>query len=163
MHADYRCIATQILGFWAGTRGPDRCRGRASIALPYLCCGWSGFGAGEFRYGDTAFDATAECRVDGVQFCGIPRPTKATNPPGKPSEPGCQAQYDKEANEWLPPREGIGPITADPAHPFYNNPVAADLGVGPTYRVADLNNDAARNLMLGLGGIAKTECAGVEQ
>ena len=38
------------------------------------------------------------------------------------------------------------PITADPAHPFYNNAVAADLGVSSTYRVADLNHDAATNL-----------------
>ena len=33
--------------------------------------------------------------------------------------------YDRTANEWLPPESGIGPITADPAHPFYNNAVAA--------------------------------------
>jgi len=55
--------------------------------------------------------------------------------------------YDRTANEWQPPESGIGPIVADPAHPFYNNAVAADLGVSATYRVADLNNDAARNLM----------------
>jgi hypothetical protein len=55
--------------------------------------------------------------------------------------------YDRTANEWSPPESGIGPITADPAHPFYNNAVAADLGVPSTYRVADLNNEAARNLM----------------
>ena len=59
----------------------------------------------------------------------------------------ANAPYDREANEWLPPLDGIGPITADPAHPFYNNPVAADLGTGPTYRVADLDNIAAKNLM----------------
>src|SRR5579871_3245324 len=47
--------------------------------------------------------------------------------------------YDKTANEWQAPLVGIGPITADPAHPFYNNAVAADLGVSSTYRVADLN------------------------
>jgi hypothetical protein len=41
---------------------------------------------------------------------------------------------------------GIGPITADPAHPFYNA-VAADLSVSSTYRVADLSNEAAKNLM----------------
>ena len=55
--------------------------------------------------------------------------------------------YDRTANEWLPPESGIGPITADPAHPFYNNAVAQDLGVSSTYRVADLNNEAAKNLM----------------
>jgi hypothetical protein len=55
--------------------------------------------------------------------------------------------YDRTANEWGPPENGIGPITADPAHPFYNNAVAADLGASSTYRVADLNNEAANNLM----------------
>jgi len=55
--------------------------------------------------------------------------------------------YDKTANEWQAPVSGIGPITADPAHPFFNNPVAEDLGVSATYRYADLNNEAAKNLM----------------
>src|SRR5689334_6845418 len=54
--------------------------------------------------------------------------------------------YDRTANEWQAPLGGIGPITADPAHPFYNNAVAADLHVSSTYRVADLNNEAAKNL-----------------
>lgn len=80
-------------------------------------------------------------------FTGFPDLPKLPPRPGNLPNRAANAQYDKEANEWLPPREGIGPITADPAHPFYNNPVAADLGVGPTYRVADLNNDAAKNLM----------------
>ena len=65
-----------------------------------------------------------------------------THPPSPADVP-----YDRTANEWVAPESGIGPITADPAHPFYNNPVAADLGVSSTYRVADLDNDAARNLM----------------
>src|SRR6266478_5649744 len=58
-----------------------------------------------------------------------------TRPPGPAEIP-----YDRTANEWGPPANGIGPITADPAHPFYNNAVAADLGVSSTYRVADLDN-----------------------
>src|SRR5712691_8073824 len=65
-----------------------------------------------------------------------------TRPPGPAEIP-----YDRTANEYSPPPSGIGPITADPAHPFYNNAVAADLGVSSTYRVADLNNEAAKNLM----------------
>ena len=64
----------------------------------------------------------------------------------RPPSP-ADVPYDRTANEWLPPASGIGPITADPAHPFYNNAVAADLGVSSTYRVADLTNEAARNLM----------------
>ena len=65
-----------------------------------------------------------------------------TRPPGPAEVP-----YDRTANEWVAPESGIGPITADPAHPFYNNAVAADLGVSSTYRVADLNNEAAKNVM----------------
>ncbi len=57
--------------------------------------------------------------------------------------------YDRTANEWQAPASGIGPITADPQHPFYNNAVAADLHVNSTYRVADLNNEAARNVKPG--------------
>ncbi len=63
------------------------------------------------------------------------------HPPGP-----ADVEYDKTANEWQAPLSGIGPITADPQHPFYNNAVAADLGVSSTYRVADLNNAAAKNL-----------------
>jgi len=64
----------------------------------------------------------------------------------RPPSP-ADVPYDRTANEWLPPESGIGPIVTDPAHPFYNNAVAADLGVSSTYRVADLNNEAAKNLM----------------
>jgi hypothetical protein len=67
---------------------------------------------------------------------------RRTRPPGPAEVP-----YDRTANEWLPPESGIGPITADAAHPFYNNAVATDLGVSSTYRVADLDSEAARNLM----------------
>jgi hypothetical protein len=63
-----------------------------------------------------------------------------------PASP-ADVPYDRTANEWQAPESGIGPITADPAHPFYNNAVAQDLGVSSTYRVADLNNAAAKNLL----------------
>src|SRR5579864_7323640 len=59
----------------------------------------------------------------------------------------AEAEHDRVANDWAPPVSGIGPMTADPAHPFYNNAVAQDLKVAPTYRVADLNSPAAKNLM----------------
>jgi hypothetical protein len=62
------------------------------------------------------------------------------------SAPDKLAQ-DRAQNDWLPPVSGIGPMTADPAHPYYNNGVANDLHVAPTYRVADLNSPAAKNLM----------------
>jgi hypothetical protein len=67
--------------------------------------------------------------------------------PGRGRASPAEVQWDKPGNAWLPPLGGIGPITDDPAHPFYSNVVADDLGLRPTYRVADLNNEAAKNLM----------------
>jgi len=67
--------------------------------------------------------------------------------PGRGRPGPAEAAHDRVANDWMPPLSGIGPMTADPAHPFYNNAVAGDLHVAPTYRVADLNSPAAKNLM----------------
>jgi hypothetical protein len=50
-------------------------------------------------------------------------------------------------NDYTSPASGLGPVTDDPAHPFVNNEVAREMGTQPTYRVADLNNAAAKNLM----------------
>jgi hypothetical protein len=50
-------------------------------------------------------------------------------------------------NDYTNPETGLGPVTDDPAHPFANNEVAREMHVPPTYRVADLNNAAAKNLM----------------
>src|SRR5882724_6176588 len=50
-------------------------------------------------------------------------------------------------NDFGNPATGIGPVTDDPAHPYVNNEVARQMRIQPTYRVADLDNAAARNLM----------------
>ena len=50
-------------------------------------------------------------------------------------------------NEYIPPVNGIGPISDGPDHPFYNNPMRAVVGKNGSYRVADLTSDAAKNLM----------------
>ena len=50
-------------------------------------------------------------------------------------------------NEYMPPATGIGPIMDGPEHPFYNNAVQRAIGKNSSYRVADLNSEAARNLM----------------
>jgi hypothetical protein len=50
-------------------------------------------------------------------------------------------------NDYTNPTTGIGPVTDDPAHPFANNEVAREMNTPPTYRVADLNNAAGKNLM----------------
>lgn len=66
--------------------------------------------------------------------------------PGRLPPGPKKIEVDTVQNAWMDPLSGIGPITADPAYPFLNNTVAADLHKAPTYRVADLNNAAARNL-----------------
>ena len=50
-------------------------------------------------------------------------------------------------NDFAQPATGIGPMTDDPATPYVNNEVARQMRIQPTYRVADLNSAAARNLM----------------
>jgi hypothetical protein len=50
-------------------------------------------------------------------------------------------------NDYAAPATGIGPVTDDPAHPYANNEVARELHIQPTYRVANLDNAAAKNLM----------------
>jgi hypothetical protein len=50
-------------------------------------------------------------------------------------------------NDFTSPATGLGPVTDDPAHPFVNNEVAREMGLQPTYRVANLDNAAAKNLM----------------
>ncbi len=62
--------------------------------------------------------------------------------PGKPDY-----AHARTFAEWQPPLSGLGPITDDPQHPYYNNQVARETGKPSTWRVADLNNEAAKNLM----------------
>src|SRR5262245_31693982 len=50
-------------------------------------------------------------------------------------------------NDFASPATGIGPMTDDPAHPYFNNEVARQMRIQPTFRVADLNSAAGRNLM----------------
>ena len=50
-------------------------------------------------------------------------------------------------NEYMPPVSGFGPIMDGPEHPFYNNAVMRATGKQSSYRVADLNSEAAKNLM----------------
>ena len=50
-------------------------------------------------------------------------------------------------NDFTNPATGLGPVTDGPAHPYANNEVAREMRIPPTYRVADLDNAAAKNLM----------------
>jgi hypothetical protein len=56
-----------------------------------------------------------------------------------------------EAVEGLP-----GPVTGDPAHPYYSNATARRLGVSSNYRVADLTNpkDTSNNKRIAISDSA---------
>jgi hypothetical protein len=66
---------------------------------------------------------------------------------GAPPAKVTQYLHGRTFNEWIAPASGMGPISDGPAYPFYNNNVAQVVGKNSTYRVADLTNEAARNLM----------------
>jgi len=66
---------------------------------------------------------------------------------GAPADKVPAYLLGRSFNEWIPPLTGIGPISDGPEHPFYNNAMALFIGKNPTYRVADLTSDAAKNLM----------------
>src|SRR5215470_13381438 len=50
-------------------------------------------------------------------------------------------------NDYASPANGLGPVTDGPSHPYVNNEVAREMRIQPTYRVADLDNAAAKNLL----------------
>src|SRR6516162_8359083 len=50
-------------------------------------------------------------------------------------------------NDFAGPATGLGPVTDGPAHPYANNEVAREMKIPPSYRVADLDNAAGKNLM----------------
>ena len=50
-------------------------------------------------------------------------------------------------NDFASPATGLGPVTDGPAHPYVNNEVAREMKIPPSYRVADLENAAGKNLM----------------
>jgi hypothetical protein len=50
-------------------------------------------------------------------------------------------------NDYANPATGLGPVTDGPAHPYVNNEVAREMRIQPTYRVAELDNAAGKNLL----------------
>ena len=66
---------------------------------------------------------------------------------GAPPNRVTQYLHARMFNEYMPPASGIGPIMDGPEHPFYNNAVQRAIGKNSSYRVADLNSEAAKNLM----------------
>jgi len=50
-------------------------------------------------------------------------------------------------NDYAGPATGLGPVTDGPAHPYVNNEVAREMRLQPTYRVANLDNAAGKNLL----------------
>lgn len=47
---------------------------------------------------------------------------------------------------YIPPESGIGPMSDDPDHPYFNNAMVRELGLPGGVRIADVDNEAARNL-----------------
>ena len=66
---------------------------------------------------------------------------------GAPPDKVAVYLTDRTFNEYIPPESGIGPIADGPEYPFYNNAVAGVLRKNPSYRVAELTSEAAKNLM----------------
>ncbi len=66
---------------------------------------------------------------------------------GAPPDRVTQYLHARMFNEYMPPAGGIGPIMDGPEYPFYNNAVQRAIGKNSTYRVADLNSEAAKNVM----------------
>ena len=62
-----------------------------------------------------------------------------------PRQPSVEAAWF--FNNYGAPTTGIGPVTDDPEHRYLNNEMARVLRAQPTYRVANLNNAAGKNLM----------------
>ena len=110
-------------------------------AIPQLMlppdAGWSGFivrGA----------DPAAYLPNDYLQGSASVERAKAL---GAPPSRMTAYLHARTFNEWIAPASGIGPISDGPEQPFYNNAVAQILGKNPTYRIADLTSEAAKNLM----------------
>jgi hypothetical protein len=53
---------------------------------------------------------------------------------------GVPGSNEPIGDDFLPPPEGPGPVTSDPAHPYIDNQYARRLGIQPTFHVADLNS-----------------------
>jgi len=53
---------------------------------------------------------------------------------------GVPGSKDPIGDDFLPPPDGPGPVTSDPAHPYIDNQYAARNGIQPTFHVADLDS-----------------------
>ncbi len=67
---------------------------------------------------------------------------------GVPADKVSDYLIARAFNEYIPPVSGIGPISDGPEHPFYNTQVSPRvIRKNPTWRIADLTSEAAKNLM----------------
>src|SRR5258708_20426612 len=64
---------------------------------------------------------------NGVSWAGFVAPPKP------------DAAVARTFNDFSLPARGLGPVTADPAHPYINNDLPRETNRQPTYRVANLN------------------------
>ena len=110
------------------------------LMLPYGA-GWSGGGgrgngatvaADDFLPADFLYGVTS---IAAARLRGVPEDKV---------RPYLQTRI---SGQFIPPASGLGPIVDDPKHPYFgNSSQRAGVGLGSTVRVADLTNDAARNL-----------------
>src|SRR5262245_50475910 len=115
---------------------PSVRRLRASaIVLGTLCGAAASFPLLAQEAPRTGAPANLELSAPGVAWAGFVAP----------KEPNYAVA--RLFNDFGTPATGIGPVSDDPAHPYVNNEVAREMRIQPTFRVADLNNAAARNLM----------------
>lgn len=109
------------------------------LMLPYGS-GWSGGGG---RGNGNALPAEDFLPDD---FLNGPRHIKAALDRGIPPEHVRAYLQTRIAGQYIPPESGIGPITDDPDNPYLSNSLQRAIGTPSTDRVANLDDEAARNL-----------------
>jgi len=116
---------------WKNEADPLPKGSRGAFALVALCA----LLATDARGADTGAPVGLNLSAPGVAWAGFVAPRESNY------------QVARTFNDYSNPSTGIGPVTDDPAHPFVNNEVAREMNIQPTYRVADLTNEAGKNLM----------------
>jgi hypothetical protein len=87
--------------------------------------------------------------VAGALLCGTLTRGSAVEPASVPNfgmdsavgwVAGVPTSDEPIGDDFLPPPNGPGPVTSDPAHPYIDNTYATRTGQQPTFHVADLNS-----------------------
>jgi hypothetical protein len=130
------CVAAAALT----GRAADTAQSVPPLMLPYGS-GWSG-GIGGGRGGS---EVPAEAYLP-ADYLNNPKDIQGAIARGVPPEKVKTYLQVRTFGQYIPPASGIGPITDDPNHPYFNNAMRV-IGKQTTFRVADLTDEAAKNLM----------------